>query len=83
VGNYILSIGSEVIVLCVLSCADLSVRECGLLWAAMELECVLLYNNNNSIFILLLLLLLLIIIIIIIIIIIMSEEKRKCTKYSS
>jgi len=28
VGNYILSIGSKVIVLCVLSCADLSVREC-------------------------------------------------------
>jgi len=28
VGNYILSIGSKVIVLCVLSCGDLSVREC-------------------------------------------------------
>jgi len=28
VGNYILSVGSEVIVLCVLSCVDLSVREC-------------------------------------------------------
>ena len=27
-GNYILSIESEVIVLCVLSCSDLSVREC-------------------------------------------------------
>jgi len=29
VGNYILSIGSEVIGLCVLSCSDLSIRECG------------------------------------------------------
>jgi len=28
VGNYILSIGSEVIVWCVLSCSDLSLREC-------------------------------------------------------
>jgi len=28
VGNYILSIGSEVIVLCVLSCGNLSLKEC-------------------------------------------------------
>jgi len=29
VGNYILSSGPKVIVLCVLSCVDLSVMECG------------------------------------------------------
>jgi len=43
VGNYILSIGSEVIVLCVLSCGDLVEfkRVCGgwTHWAATELGC--------------------------------------------
>jgi len=42
VGNYILSNGPKVIVLCVLSCSDLSVSVRWLVWAAADLGCVLL-----------------------------------------